>query len=622
MDDKDNPSPDPWAGIDAEGAAGEADGFEFAFDDPADPGSQDQPAASQSSADDLLADDLLGEDDVIPMGEIDVDAWLTEPSADAGDQPAAPADPLDALGSAAPPYGVFSMDQANDTASVPFAGIVDDESPQADGDVLADGGSQSSNVTIGTGQSGVLSSSDVIPMDDSDDVWGNVVEADEEPAAVPDDGLGFAGEVPSPEAVDGFEDTGLVDFGGLQDGASDEADGFAGAEDGGTSGTELTPVGAAIAGIAADEPAATGEVIVTEPKPGSPRRKSRSGIGQLVGILLGGLMALPITYAILLWGLRQDPLKLAPLLPESLVSLLPEQLQPGFGQVAANGSRPTLDQVPAFDPEPAAEPPATPAVADAATAAADPQPIAPADAVAETTPPAAQAMPATEPEPPAATEQPMPKSDQPPADTIAATAPLETVAPVPAPVEPPAPPALDTTALDAAVAKALELQDALAAVGDDPAARRKPLVSWYRGLAEVAEQLAMLENVALDTGRPLDKLPSSIGTLQARLVGSPVAVEDLGRLGAMWLTSKKRPGNGAVLVATFDGVRQVGPYWSSSITLGGDQPRAVSIISRRAPAANAGEQVLVSGLVFDGDVLWATDCSRLEKLASPAEDLF
>ena len=99
-------------------------------------------------------------------------------------------------------------------------------------------------------------------------------------------------------------------------------------------------------------------------------------------------------------------------------------------------------------------------------------------------------------------------------------------------------------------------------------------------------------------------------------------ITDLGKLSGMWLKSKKRPVDGAVLLATFNGGRQVGPYWSSSVTVEGAEPRNLSIISRREPTVAAGAQVLVTGVLFDGDVDWAADCRSLDKSAQPVEDLF
>ncbi|MEI6037423.1 MAG: hypothetical protein WCQ91_05825, partial [Planctomycetota bacterium] len=64
-----------------------------------------------------------------------------------------------------------------------------------------------------------------------------------------------------------------------------------------------------------------------------------------------------------------------------------------------------------------------------------------------------------------------------------------------------------------------------------------------------------------------------------------------------------------------------GPYWSTSVTLPGTEPRGISLISRAEPAAAAGDEVVITGVLFDGDTVWATDCRRLEKSA-PVEDLF
>jgi hypothetical protein len=133
--------------------------------------------------------------------------------------------------------------------------------------------------------------------------------------------------------------------------------------------------------------------------------------------------------------------------------------------------------------------------------------------------------------------------------------------------------------------------------------------------------MVFLETAAADSARPLEKAPEQMEAVIAKLVGSDTLVGDLGRLSGMWLSSKKRPVDGAVLVATFNDKRQVGPYWSSSITVSGKEPKTVAIISRREPSASAGEQVLVTGVLFDGDALWAADCRRLEKAAA-AEDLF
>jgi hypothetical protein len=71
--------------------------------------------------------------------------------------------------------------------------------------------------------------------------------------------------------------------------------------------------------------------------------------------------------------------------------------------------------------------------------------------------------------------------------------------------------------------------------------------------------------------------------------------------------------------------RQVGPYWSTRVTIDGAEPRTVAVISRVEPRVDPGARVLVMGVLFDGDVVWASDVRPLEqseKKAAPVEDLF
>jgi hypothetical protein len=61
--------------------------------------------------------------------------------------------------------------------------------------------------------------------------------------------------------------------------------------------------------------------------------------------------------------------------------------------------------------------------------------------------------------------------------------------------------------------------------------------------------------------------------------------------------------------ATFSGVRRVGPYWCSRVSIAeaGGATRELSVISRVEPAAAPGDAVVIMGLVMDGGVLWASD---------------
>ena len=569
IDDKDESAPDPWAGIDDDAAGQSADGFTFAFD-----------AASE-----------IGD----PPGLL----AAAEPVADEPAPAPFPADAVDDV-------PVFPLDVAVeiDADADPFASLavdaadVDDGAAAADdvsawlSDPAADAGGEppqgSSHVEVGTGFSGIVTPSEVDPT-------SGVVPADEWP------------EVRAAEAAGDAEESMLDDFATDEQPAFD-ASGFDGVGDldaGAASGSEqFQDEGLEAAGAAAV--AAT----VAAPKARPPARKrGGGGIGQLIGIVLGGLMAIPITYAILIWGFQKDPFKLAGMLPEQVAGLLPEQLQPGFKNSGGSGPKPArpLDDLAALA---VAEPPVEPVVGDDVASS----PVDPAEPVADErplSPDSPEKMPADDPvkDP---VSRPVPAAEQ------VAAAP-------PRPVEPPAPPEpepLDLTALEAAVGEASAAFDELALADPEAPDRRKLLVTWYRRLAAAAEQLVLLEKVAADSGRPLGDAAAALDPLATAIAADPTVQADLARLSRMWLGSKKRAADGAMLLATFDGARQVGPYWSMLITVDGAEPMQVNAISRSRPMAEPGARVLVAGVVFDGDVVWATDCRQLGGEPTPVEDLF
>jgi hypothetical protein len=290
--------------------------------------------------------------------------------------------------------------------------------------------------------------------------------------------------------------------------------------------------------------------------------------------------------------------------------LLPQKLQPGFRKSGGPklDAPSALDDLPAVSdtPEPPAEPApdgeVAPPAADLAAAAIEGE-AAPDDAPKKMPADAPVEDPATAPSPPA---------------EEFALAPTRSV-------EPPAPPEpepLDLTALEAAVGEASAAFDELAAADPEAPERKKLLVAWYKRLAAAAEQLVLLEKVAVDSGRPLGDAAAALDPLSAGIAADEGLQKDLARLSGMWLGSKKRAVDGAMLLATFDGARQVGPYWSMLVTVDGAEPLSVNVISRTEPTLEPGERVLVTGVVFDGDVVWATDCRSLAKKSAPVEDLF
>lgn len=247
------------------------------------------------------------------------------------------------------------------------------------------------------------------------------------------------------------------------------------------------------------------------------------------------------------------------------------------------------------------------------------QPLSAEAVLAEATKPAAPAaeepMPEVEPAP--APTRPMPAPSQPmPADELFAEA-------VPQPAAPQAQPEpLDLSDLDAAVAEATAAFEEVAASDPESPDRRKLLVGWYKRLAAVAEQLVLVEKLAADSGRSYAEALDGIEAIGSAVRADAAMQGELERLSGMWLSSRKRPADGAVLLATFDGGRQVGPYWSARITVPGDEPRSVAVISRAEPKAEPGATVMVTGVLFDGDVVWASDVRPLEEAAAPVEELF
>jgi len=595
-DDKQTPETDPWAGLDAGESQEEAEGSAFAFD---------------GVEDDVVAEDV--------------------------------------------PLVVF---------------------PPPDGETAG------SEVVIGTGHSGIISMSNAAEVSGEADLndGGAADDAFDDKDIAHEMGLlDDEGEAIAAEALESEEDPaseedlgGGADFGeSANEPHSDEMSFNAGVMEGASpfgfgDGEQADPVAdraeswsddpasIPIASAAAAAGLATGAAMVTAGDRPAAAKKKGSGLGQMVGVVLGGLMALPLTYAILIWGFQKDPFKLGKQVPSQLAFLLPQKLQPGYKPARKADAGPSLDAATSLDdlpsadeamvpaPEPVAESaesePAEPAESAAAVAAAESAPAAPMKTEAvegDPVEPVASADPAdpaesSEAAPAAAGESgaaaaavapPMapdlslpvavPKSDAlPDLDALMADAGEAAIAAVPAAV--PELPPLDLTGVDTAVDRAVESFEALETVADPLSPDRdRLLVFWYKRLATLGEELVRLETLAADSGRPLASTPASAAGLLERIRDSDTAVADLDRLGGMWLTSQKRRADGVALVVTLGASRQVGPYWSTRVSVSGGQAdgadRSMAIISRSAPPAEMGERVVVSGVMFDGDAVWAAD---------------
>lgn len=481
--------------------------------------------------------------EILGEGAAEQQPEVSFPGDDVADA-AAPESVLHASGTE-PPAAAVSADDAGVDDALVDSWLEAGEPLAEPGEVgpLDEVAADSSSIEIGTGRSGIIAA--------TEDGWDDVGPTDEEPNAGPE--------------------------------ASEDTFAFGDPDAAGGSGSDAE--GPAFAAAPAAAPAR---------KPARPTKAKKSPLGQVVGVVLGGAMAIPITLGILIWGLQKDPFKVTKHVPENLAFLLPAKFQSAQKRSGAAVSASPLDALDAA---------VAPAGGDSAATASE-------DSAAD-----APSLPMDEPvtdelvgpvdddvtaEPRAADESTV--------DPVAVTAPAAAVSPA-------APPPLDTTGLDAAVVAAGDAVDALEAIADesDPA-RKRLLVDLYRSLAKVAEELVMLERVAADAGQPLAEPPRQLGELHGRIGRH---VDDLVWLGRDWLDFSKRPSDGVVLPVTFQASRKVGPYWSSRVSLAMPKgpARELAVISRAEPSAVAGDTIVLTGMVFDGDVIWAADLRPLAAAA-------
>lgn len=579
-DDDKNEAPDPWADLvadDLDGGGQEKGGAEMSFSF----GEEAQLSAEP------LPEEPVSEEQAPAINDEDVGAWLTAMDGDSADDGIADDGMADGgeadVTDAAPPLSVFAPDE-----------------------VVAEQASQSA-IEIGTGFSGIdMSAGD----------GGSQAETATE---------------------------GLEGWGGLDDSespaASDETDAFAAVADDAEAGfgidaddTDATETEESTLSFEAAVPAvAAAATAVAKPRAAAAKPRAKGGgLGPMIGVVAGGVMAIPITMAILIWGFQRDPFGIAKQVPESMAFLLPQKFQPGFKKRAAAApdapAAPSLDDLAAATPtldaastgtgepavdaapqgdEPAAEPGTEPALPDAALAVVDPL-----AAVAD----AAPKPDATEPEPsnPLFPDPEAPAPATPDPLAADATAPSSAASPaLPGAVEPapPALPPLDIAVLETAVAEAATALEAAAAAEDhSDIAGKKLLVGWYKSLARTADELVKLENEAADTGRPLEGTQERLAELHAGIAAQDAVAATLPKLARDWLAFARRDSEGILLPVTFDSAKKVGPYWRSKVQLGdGDDARELAIITREEPAAVAGDTLLVTGIVFDGDVIWAAD---------------
>lgn len=629
-DDKQSPEPDPWAGLETGNAdAGEdAGAFDFTRLDDEPPSAfeamkDESPAGAEGGLSFEIMDQPIGEPSA-PAVHDDGDAPANEIPLAVFPPPEVEADGSDILIGTGR-SGIIPMAEATDDP-----GAQDFAAGQLSNDAFDD-----EDIAHELGLAGIDAEPMAADVADSGSGMGASADFGESVGEMPMEDVSFdagtsGGGFPFADA-DHVEGRGL----GLADASESGHD---------AASIAFSSAAAATAGAAA--------VAATPVAKQAGKKTKGSAIGQMLGVVLGGLMALPVTYAILIWGFQKDPFKLTKKAPPQLAFLLPEKFQPVTkspkkAQKADVAGGPkagsSLDDIPTGEDVAVVEDqPPTEAGGDEPTASPEPADVVGSTDDAEAT--VAPGAPAGEPGELAHAAEPAPEPEEPVAPGGDAVADLAiAVAPMaadpagvasdrvpgldglavagdaaePAPVPAVLPP-LDMTGVETAVERAAQAFEALGAISDptDPS-RDRLAVAWYKRLTQLGEELVRLETAAADSGRPLEQSPAAVASLLDKFCESDAAKKDLEVLGRMWLTRQKQRTDGVTLLATLDSSRRVGPYWSTKAVISGGQmdgsDRTVAVISRLAPPVAAGERIVITGVLFDGDTVWAADVRPVDR---------
>ena len=308
-----------------------------------------------------------------------------------------------------------------------------------------------------------------------------------------------------------------------------------------------------------------------------PLRRRQTG-GSIVGVIIGGLMAVPIVVAILLWGFRRDDFGIAGLLPDELAFLVPAELR----LPPRPRDLPPVDEMPRLPRDGFA----------AISAGGDNGSVAVAI-------------------PPALTDGPL--GSQAVGDPAA----------IDRPVEDPLLDSADLALLEMATARSkVMLSSLLELPADAPEEMLKTArVDWYKSLAAVGEEAAAAEQVRVEGGRSVEVVARSVVVLVEKIAVDAVAAEELATLARQWMQATKRDSSGVVFPGLLRDVRQIGSAWAATVRSGGDDDQAleVTVLSRRRPEITEGSQVVAVGVIVAGDVIWASAWGDLEQ--QPADDL-
>lgn len=303
--------------------------------------------------------------------------------------------------------------------------------------------------------------------------------------------------------------------------------------------------------------------------------RRKSPVGSLVGVIIGGLMAVPIVGAILLWGFRRDDFGVARWLPNELAFLLPAELRPPrFPQdVSSPDETPGMSGENLAGLETGAEAMTSPNVQPDGSVGASPET---AGGVID--------------------EFGGKERERSPEDALLDTA--------------------DLALLEMATARAGVMQGNLLELPDDAPEEMQKVarVDWYKSLAAVGEEAARAERIMLDGGRSAEPVAGPVIRLVDGIAKEPVAVEELAGLARQWMLATKRDLQGVVYPGRVLDVRQVGTVWASTLQAVGDGSQALEVtaLSRYRPKLPAERQVVAVGVIVAGDVIWAAAWGDLE----------
>ena len=357
-----------------------------------------------------------------------------------------------------------------------------------------------------------------------------------------------------------------------------------------------------------------------------PRRKEKSALGEMVKIVLGGVVGLSIGLLVLWWGLRKDPLKLGPRVSPYAPWIVPAEFRhtpTEAGTTAQNNATSNSNNLnvpgPAADGSFQAAPQASVAtntdkgtsgnslqtlpdpligepgpINPVAPASIDVPSLDPAPTTPESNPPATatsengNTKPATPPPSSVDFTNLLPDGDTPP--PTPETNPQPPVEPVPE-----TPPAATAAELATAVQAA---NDALAAVeagkNEPKEVRQQLFTDLYLAVADAGRILSHLDPADADVADPLAQLKR----FHAELAAQPGKVSAFGHLGRTHLPERKA-GEGFAVAGNVIEYRVAGSVFETTLDAGSGVQ--VLLVSPGNPQdfCEIGDQLLVTGRIVE-----------------------